>query len=500
MLTRQRVQRPQLTITAAAALVVVVYVATRLAFADGFPYFLDEGSYAGFTWDGSHSLKDIWISLTIGREPLQIWLGIPLVELGVNPLTAMRAVSVVSGLLTLPVLFLLGRRLADDRVGLVAAAIYAVIPFAVVHNGIGIMESLVTLIVATALLLQIDFARNPSIRLALLLGLVGAAGVLTKENTKPAMALIPLSLLLFDWRPEGRRERLTRWLGGVAIVGAMMVLADRLMHVSSYYSDFERWRANGFYTTRKLGDVVGDPFGSWDKALHAYGPAFLEYITVPLLVAAAAGALIGLRRAPRITLLLLGWIVLPLLISLTFAALPYPRHVLYLLPPFIVLMAYAAVEGARFARERFSPRVAAAVTAAVALLALSQALVLDARLLAHPDTGPYPGLDQDQYVKLGGHPWEPAADLVERSAHGDPVIILSLTTTPDTLEMLLGPDDRYVFVTGDSPLAERAQLAVFDRTNPFLDLKAQQVLKRSGLHPVATLGRPDDGPGVTLYR
>ena len=137
----------------------------------------------------------------------------------------------ISGLLTLPVLFLLGRRLADDRVGLVAAALYALIPFAVVHNGIGIMESLVTLVVATALLLQIDFARNPTIRLALLLGLVGAIGVLTKENTKPAMALLPLSLILFDWRPEGRRERLTRWVGGAAIVGAMMVLADRLMHV-----------------------------------------------------------------------------------------------------------------------------------------------------------------------------------------------------------------------------------------------------------------------------
>jgi 4-amino-4-deoxy-L-arabinose transferase-like glycosyltransferase len=398
------------------------------------------------------------------------------------------------------VLFLLGRRLADDWVGIVAAGIYALIPFAVVHNGIGIMESLVTLVVATALLLQIDFARNPSIKLALLLGLVGAVGVLTKENTKPAIALLPLSLILFDWRTDGRRERLTRWFGGAAIVGVMMVLADRLMHISSYFDEFQRWRAAGFYTTRKLGDVIGDPFGSWDKAIHAYGPAFLEYITVPLLLAAAVGAVIGLRRNERMTLLLLGWIALPLLISLTFAALPYPRHVLYLLPPFLVLMAYAAVEGARAARERLTPRAAAAAVAVVGALALSQALVLDVRVLAHPDTGPYPGLDQTQYVRLGGHPWEPAADLIKSTARGDRVVILSMTSRPDTLEMLLGPDDRYVFVTGSSPLAEQAQFAIFDRTNPFVDIRAKQVLDSSGLRPVATFGRPDGGQGVTLYR
>jgi 4-amino-4-deoxy-L-arabinose transferase-like glycosyltransferase len=493
-------RRVRLGVPLAACAILAIFVVTRLVFVEGFPYFLDEGSYAAFTWRGSNSLKDIWVSLTIGREPFQIWAGIPLVELGINPLTAMRAVSVMSGLLTLPVLFLLGRRLADDAVGLVAAALYALVPFAVVHNGIGIMESLVTLVCAAALLLQIDFARNPRIRLAVLLGLVAAVGVLTKENTKPAMAMMPLSLLLFDWRPEGRRERLTRWLGGAAIVVAMMVAADRLLHLSSYYDDFERWRANGFYTTRKVGDVIGDPFGSWDKAAHAYGPAFFEYMTVPLLIAMVAGVAIGLRHRRRITLLLAAWIAVPLLISLTFAALPYPRHVMYLLPPVLVLMAYAGVEGARWLRGRLAPRAATAAIAAIALLALSQALVLDVRVLAHPDTGPYPGLDQDQYVRLGGAPWDPIATEVRNRAQGDRVVVLSLTTHPDTLEMLLGPDDRYVFVAGNSPLASQAQLAVWDHSNPFADVQANQVLGSAGLRPVVTYARPDDGPGVTLYQ
>jgi hypothetical protein len=44
---------------------------------------------------------------------------------------------------------------------------------------------MVTLVMAAAFYLQVDFARRPDLRVAALLGLVLAAGVLTKENTKP---------------------------------------------------------------------------------------------------------------------------------------------------------------------------------------------------------------------------------------------------------------------------------------------------------------------------
>ena len=66
--------------------------------------------------------------------------------------------------------------------------------------------------------------------------------------------------------------------------------------------------------------------------------------------------------------------------------------------------------------------------------------------------------------------------------------------------MLLGPSDRYVFVGGSSPLAAQAQFAVYDHSNPFVDIQAKSVLDKSGLRPVATYGRPDGGPDVTLYR
>jgi 4-amino-4-deoxy-L-arabinose transferase-like glycosyltransferase len=484
----------------AAAAIVAFYLATRISFVDRFPYFFDEGTYGDFTYRGSVSWHDIWYSMTIGREPLQIWFGILGVKLGFDPLISMRLVALVSGLLTLPVLFLLGRRLAGDWVGLVAAGLYAVLPFFVVHNGVGIMESLVVLIMATMLLLQIDFARRPRLPLAFGLGAVAAAGILTKENTKPGLALIPLSLLCFDWDPAGRRERLVRWLQGLGIVAVMAFLADRLLTLSPYYEDFQRLRESLFYTTRKPADVIADPFASWGEAIDAYLPAFLEYVTVPMLAAFAVGACIGLRRHPRLTLVLLAWIGVPLVISMSFTTLPYPRHVMYLLPPALPLMAYALVEGARWIAARVPGRAAVAVTAVAALLVFAQALRLDARVLAHPDTGPYPGLDQEQYVEQGGTVWPEATEAIRERVGDRRVVILGLTSIPDTLRLMLGPsDERYVFVYGDSPLAQQAELAIVDRSNPFVDADAQALVDRGEFAPVERFRRPAGTQDVVLY-
>ncbi len=57
-----------------------------------------------------------------------------------------------------------------------------------------------------------------------------------------------------------------------------------------------------------------------------YRPAFTEYVTYPLLVAAAAGAALGLARSGerRRTVLLLTWIAAPFAIAVLFTSFPFP--------------------------------------------------------------------------------------------------------------------------------------------------------------------------------
>jgi 4-amino-4-deoxy-L-arabinose transferase-like glycosyltransferase len=485
----------------AMAAIGVAYLLSRWRFIDRFPYFLDEGTYAVFANRAADSTGDLFYSFTIGREPLTFWLGIPWIKLGINPLVAVRITSALAGLLTLVFVGLLARGLAGAWAGIAAAALCVVMPFFVVHDGIGIIEPMVTLVMAAALYLQIEFARRPDLRVAALLGLVLAAGLWTKENTTPALVLIPLSLLVFDWSPDGRSERLRRWLIGIGIALAMAVTAKLLLRTSSLYPLYEHARDNPLlYTVRPLGDVLSDPFAELGKTWDAYRPAFSGYVTIPLLLTALAGAVIGLRRQPRITALLLAWILLPLAVSMLFSTLPYPRHVMYLVPPAIALMAYAVVEGVKWARTLMAPRTAALVSAVVVAGLLTPALLLDGRVLAHPDTARYPGTDDIQYVTGtgAGSVWPAVADTIRERARGPQVPILTTRSYSQVLEMLLGPSSRYVFVGGKSPLAPRAQFSLDDNQIPFYDPDAATIVREGNFVEVGRYARPRGGAVLVL--
>ena len=484
------------------AAVAIAYVATRASFIDRFPYFSDEGTFAELSWKASQSTDNLFISMTIGHPPLQSWLGLLFIKLGFNPLTALRLVSASSGAVTLVMVGLLGRRLGGARVGLVAAALCVLLPFFVVHNGIGIIEPLVVALMVSALYAQYEFARKPDLRVAVLLGLVLAAAWITKENTKPALVLLPLSLLCFDWSPEGRRERLRTWLIGVAIVAAMIVAAQLLLESSSYYAQLQQTRSSAFYTVRSVHDVLSDPFGSWGNSWSAFRPALVEYVSIPLLVAAAGGAVLAWRRDPRLVLLLLGWAVLPFLVSMCFSTFPFPRHIMYVVPPLVVLMGYGIVGGAQAIVQALPPRVGLGVAALALLLVLLPALRLDWRVLAHPVSAKYPGKDDQQYVTGtgGGSPWPGVRDELRRRARGAQVVVLHPNANPERVELMLGPDSRYVFPRGDSPLAPRAQFALTDRADqPFVDQQALDDMRKLGMRPIARFPRPRGGVVVTLY-
>ena len=493
--------RPRST-TAAVAVggLVVAYLATRLAFTSGFPYFVDEGAYAVLVDKASRSLHDLFVSYVLGREPLQTWLGIPLVKLGASALTAVRVISIVAGLLTVGVIGLLGRRLGGTRVGLTAAALCVVLPFFLVNQSMGTVESMVTLLMASALVLQIDLARRPRLSTAALLALVIGAATLTKESTKPALALLPLSLLCFDWSPAGRRERLRTWLWGVVIVFGAFVAAQLLMHSSGRYDELVEHRNTPLYTVRSVKDVLTDPFASWNTAWTAYRPAFFEYISIPLLIAAAAGAVLGWRRSPRLTALLLIWIAVPLLISMSFATLPFPRHVMYLVPPAIALMALGLAEGARWISERVPGRAGLALAAVAALLVLLPALRLDWRLIAHPATADYPGLDQ-KYVSgtAGGAPWPVFADEIRRRAPRGRVGIVDAGNNATVVRLMLGLDSRYVFVSRTPPEVARARFAITDELpGPFVNQELLATIRQQ-FELVREFRRPHDGAVARLY-
>jgi hypothetical protein len=188
----------------------------------------------------------------------------------------------------------------------------------------------------------------------------------------------------------------------------------------------------------------------------------IGYVTLPLLAVTAVGAVLAWRNRPRQTAVLLTWILVLFVIALVFPLAPYPRHVMYLIPPAVVLMAYALVQAARWARRRLSVRAAAIGCSTATALLLAPAAVLDGDVLADPAHAHYPGLDYWQYVAgwPSGVPWQPAAELIRQQGTGRRITILA-PGDRGILPLVFWHDRRYVFVSSSSALA-RAQFVVAD--------------------------------------
>jgi hypothetical protein len=144
-------------------------------------------------------------------------------------------------------------------------------------------------------------------------------------------------------------------------------------------------------------------------------------------------------------------------------------------------------------------RAAAVACAVVGLVVLLPALRLDARVLAHPVSGPYPGLDQEQYVTGSGVVWPRVAKALRRRAPAGRVVILSPKADTNILHALLGYGSRFIFVKGTSPLASQARFSLTDSLDPFVDPQAQAKTDLGHLVPVERFFRIGRSGAVTLY-
>ncbi|MDX6697503.1 MAG: hypothetical protein QOE65_900 [Solirubrobacteraceae bacterium] len=492
--------RPSAPAAAALAAVLAVFLATRVAMVVRLPWFIDEGTHGRFTRDLAHDLHRGFESLTIAKEPLAIWIASVFARLGFTPMTATRLVSVLGGLLTLAMVGLISRRLAGDGPALAAMALYALLPLYVVHDGVGIMDPLLTGLMTTALYLQMELARRP--RLAPALGLAAAMGLglLTKEGAKATVLLLPLSLLCFDWRAPELRRRLARW-AAFAALGLAGALAGWLaLRSSSLWKHAEVIRnVPLLYPVRDVGDALAHPWRWTRENWPVYRDTLTGYVTLPIAAAALGGFVLLLRERRGPALVLGGWLAALLAAALLLPISPYPRHALFLVPIVLVCAGVGLGRGARALHRRLGgsgPGPALATAAALALV-LAPALVRDWRIVSHPATAHYPGRDDVQYVTgvQAGSPWPRVSRLVrERTRPGEPVIRSRLA--PEVLDLLL--EGRNPFVFADRRAARRAHLLVRDEL-PFPDPAGDRVLAGGGFREIATVRRPRGGAVVRVY-
>jgi 4-amino-4-deoxy-L-arabinose transferase-like glycosyltransferase len=127
---------------------------------------------------------------------------------GLDSVTAHRLASSLLGVAAVGVVGLLAYRLAGATAGIIAAGIAALYPQLWINDGMVMSESLVVLMATLVLYAAYSFASSPTVRNAVILGLVCGAGTLTRAELAllfPAL-VIPLALLVKDsaWQQRAK--------------------------------------------------------------------------------------------------------------------------------------------------------------------------------------------------------------------------------------------------------------------------------------------------------
>lgn len=374
--------------------IVTLYFITRLSNILLLPIFTDEAIYVHWAQVAANDANWRFISLTDGKQPSFVWIGMILMKLIEDPLLAGRLVSVIAGFFSMVGMYFLTSELFKSpsapfrarRLGLLASFIYVIYPFALFYDRLALYDSLVAMFIIWALFLEILLVRKPRLDTALILGMVIGGGMLTKTSANFAFILLPFSLLLFDFGQNNWKKALGKWiLLALLSVGLAQVIYGAL-RLSPFYHIISEKNLVFVYP---FSEWIRSPFGYFTGNIKGLSVWLYSYMTAPFLILAASAFLIG--KYLREKLLLLVWCIAPFTALALFGKVIYPRFILFMTMPLMVLGAYALYSMLRLNRKRF-------IGILIPIVFLGSLVVNSYFIIADYSKANLPPADQEQFI------------------------------------------------------------------------------------------------------
>lgn len=425
-----------------------IYFLSRLLFLTKLPIFTDEAIY--IRW-GQIALGDPvhrFISLEDGKQPLFIWLMLPLLKTIHDPLLAGRLISVGSGFLSLVGLIVLGWSLFGETIGWLTGSIYLIIPFFVLYDRLALYDSLTTAIMIWSYLLLLYTTKKLRLDTALLAGMTIGAGLLTKSSAQFALILMPSYLLVFEWKKKRTLIRLFQWVGLMAIAAILSMGFGQLLRLAPL---FHMIGLKNLEFLVSFNEFVAHPFQRFQGNLRGLSEWLILYLTIPVSLTALLGALIGLKKEWKKTLLLALWFALPFFALAAFAKILYPRFILFMAAPLLPLVALGFFTLWKLLRR--SPL----LMLTLPTLLFGYALYSSSQVIWNPVNMPIPKVDRFQLVDdwpAGYGVTEIAAFFREQGQKG-PIMIGTEGTfglTPAAFEIYL-KDEKNIRIKGYWPIS-----------------------------------------------
>ncbi len=321
------------------AILTLLYLITRLINLTIIPIFTDEAMYLRWSQIGIFEpQKYLFISLIDGKQPLFVWLTYPFVRFIADPLVAGRLVSVIAGLATMIFLYLLTRLLFENqKVAVLTALLYILFPFAVIYDRLAVMDSVLSALFVASLYSQIKLAQHLNLKNALWAALVMGLGFLTKSSAIFFILLMPFATIFMKDRAKKNILR----FGRLAILAAILALSFNLILYISPLHGMIKMKNEVFVYT--LPEMLRNPFNPIQTNLPQLLSYFSPYFGTAWLTLIVLGVLIGILRRKIRILYLFSCFLFPFLSLAVFGRLVYPRFILFMVMPFLPIIAFTAI-------------------------------------------------------------------------------------------------------------------------------------------------------------
>lgn len=423
------------------------------------PVFADEAIY--IRW--SQLIIDDWkqylfFPLNDGKTPLLMWLTVPFLTLGRDPLFMARLVSVVAGVGQMFAIGAIVKSLGGRRMTVwLSMLLTTILPFWYFHHRMALIDALLTLWLSLTIwcLIRLNQEKkyNPQIKWVGLGGMFYGLALLTKL---PAVLLLPaFPLYLFIASLKLRQDLFKRLMmtGAVAAIGialfVLLKLHPAFSQLFSRGSDFlHPWR----YVFLE---------GGWlqtIKNIPTYFTYAAAYLTLPGIILIVAG-LFAPDEKRRRQLHVLFWSMMafagPIVLM---GRVVYPR---YFMPVSVCATVIISLSletlVLRFVQQQKNMHKKVIASVIVALLLaniVSQSTVFMAAAMTNPAKLPFVSADKEQYLHewSSGHGITQVVDMIKRESANKKIAVAtegSFGTLPDGILMYLHNENvEHIYVEG----------------------------------------------------
>ncbi|MBI4130369.1 glycosyltransferase family 39 protein [Candidatus Roizmanbacteria bacterium] len=398
-------------------LISIVYFLSRIINLTDLPIFTDEAIYIRWAQIGSYDAAWRFISLTDGKQPLFVWFMMATVRMFDDPLFAGRIVSVGAGFCTMVGMWFLGWQLFKNyRIGLFASLLYLISPFSLMYDRMALMDSLVAMFSVWSLSGAVILVKTLRLDVAILLGMCLGGAVLTKTSGFLNLYLLPVTGVLFSLKEKPLARRFFRWIGLAMVAVILSQIYYSILRLSPWFHMIGIKDTTFVWT---IPETIPRPFRFLIGNLNGELDWLITYLTLPI-VMLITFSLASIRSSTREKILLFLWFFIPLIGLAIFGKVLYPRFVLFMSMPLLVLAAWSL--------DWILSRIkSTSVKIAVIVCFLIYPLYVDSKILFSIVTAPIPQSDLGQYVNDWPSGWgiREVVEVLKKEAHDGQIVVFT---------------------------------------------------------------------------